>query len=321
MLTVLSITSPIFLIVAIGFVAVRAGLFSKADIAVMGKFVLNFALPALLFTAVSERSLSEVANIGYLLAYGLGSVIVMIIAIALAMSVGRQPLAAATMRGMGSSMANSAFIGYPLLLQFLGPVAGLATAMSMLVENIILFPLVFLLAEAGIGMRGDSRGENTVVAKAVFGRVVKNPLLIAIALGAGFSIAGASLPDFASRSIHMLANASAAVALFVIGGTLVGLSIKGIRSQLIYVTVAKLVVHPIVVFLLLLVLPPLDRDLAIAVVAISSAPIVSIYPIIGQKYGEEGFCAAALLSTTVASFFTISLVLWAIESGLLWFPG
>lgn len=38
--------------------------------------------------------------------------------------------------------------------------------------------------------------------------------------------------------------------------------------------------------------------------------MMSIYPILAQKYGQEGLCAAALVATTVTSFFTISGFLW-----------
>jgi malonate transporter len=36
-----------------------------------------------------------------------------------------------------------------------------------------------------------------------------------------------------------------------------------------------------------------------------------------QRHGLAGFCASALLVTTVASFFTISLILW----GMSFVPG
>ena len=44
MLQILAITSPIYFIIALGFVATRFGLFVRADMRVFGKFVLNLAL-------------------------------------------------------------------------------------------------------------------------------------------------------------------------------------------------------------------------------------------------------------------------------------
>jgi malonate transporter len=39
-----------------------------------------------------------------------------------------------------------------------------------------------------------------------------------------------------------------------------------------------------------------------------------LYPVLAQKYHHEGFCAAALLVTTVLSFVSISALLWAMHA-------
>ncbi|MDZ7938510.1 MAG: AEC family transporter [Rhodoferax sp.] len=77
MLDILAITCPIYLCILASYLATRWAVFSKADIRVLGKFVLNFALPALLFSAVSQRPLREIMHMDYLLAYGLGSGLVL----------------------------------------------------------------------------------------------------------------------------------------------------------------------------------------------------------------------------------------------------
>ena len=73
---ILSITSPIYAIILIGYVLTRAGLFAKTDMHVFGKFVFTLALPALLFRAVALRPISEVFNPTYLLAYLVGSLLI-----------------------------------------------------------------------------------------------------------------------------------------------------------------------------------------------------------------------------------------------------
>ena len=51
---VLSVTGPIYLLIAAGFAATRWGLFDRADMRVLGKYAINLALPALLFNALSH---------------------------------------------------------------------------------------------------------------------------------------------------------------------------------------------------------------------------------------------------------------------------
>ena len=76
MLDILGITVPIYLTIALGYVCTRMGLFAKSDMQVFGRFTLQLALPALLFNALSQRSVAEILNLNYLLAYAMGSLMV-----------------------------------------------------------------------------------------------------------------------------------------------------------------------------------------------------------------------------------------------------
>ena len=44
-------------------------------------------------------------------------------------------------------------------------------------------------------------------------------------------------------------------------------------------------------------------------------PMLSIYPLLSQKFGQEGVSAAALVAATTASFFTVSGLLWMLGGG------
>jgi len=60
--------------------------------------------------------------------------------------------------------------------------------------------------------------------------------------------------------------------------------------------------------------PPDDHTLRAAAVVFAATPMLSIYPILAQKYGFDEMCAAALLPATVMSFLTISMALWVLGS-------
>ena len=75
MLNILSITGPIYLLILIGYVATRSGFFARSDMQVIGRYVINLAIPALLFKVSSERALGEIFNPSYLLAYLAGSLV------------------------------------------------------------------------------------------------------------------------------------------------------------------------------------------------------------------------------------------------------
>ncbi len=314
MLNILSITTPIYILIAVGFLAVRWGVFTKEDSTRLGKFVLNFALPALLFKTLSQRPFAEVFDLGYLAAYGVGSLLVFFAAYFFARvhRKGENPFHA--LFGMGMAFSNTAFIGYPILSQWLGPKAAVALALCMLIENLLLLPLMLVLAERG----QDTGVQRWRVALRSLRNLTKNPLIIAIAVGFGFSFVGMRLPEPVSRPIELLAAASVPVALFVIGGSLVGLKIRGMMRDVVVVAAGKLLLHPLVVGLMLWWLPPIDPVYRAAALGFACMPMLSIYPILAQKYQLEGFCAAAVLITTWLSFFTISIIFWLMGDLLRW---
>ena len=69
---------------------------------------------------------------------------------------------------------------------------------------------------------------------------------------------------------------------------------------------------------MLWLLAPVDEHLRMAALIFASLPMLSIYPILAQRYHHEGFCAAALLVATLLSFLTVTGVLWVMTSLLGW---
>lgn len=315
MLEILSITGPIYLCIAIGYLAARSGLFSKADMRVLGRFVFNIALPALLFNAVYQRKVAEILNPTYLAAYGAGSVAMIALGYGLSRRLGRSGAAAGAMAAMGVSCSNSAYIGYPTLLLVLPGVAGVSVALNMMVENLLVLPIILVLADRESHAHLSWVG----VARASAERLARNPLVVAMALGLIVSLAGWRLPDVASRTLTLFASASGAVSLFVVGGVLREASLRGMAGKVAPLAVGKLLIHPMAVFGAVILatrlgLPVLDPKLTIAAVVMAAMPMPGVYTIIAQRYGQEERSAAAMLLATAASFFTISGLLWLLKT-------
>ncbi|HEY8356013.1 MAG TPA: AEC family transporter [Ramlibacter sp.] len=316
---VLAVTGPIYLVVLLGWLATRGGLFARADMRVFGKYVINISLPALLFNALSQRSVAEVLNPVFIAAYAGGSLLAMALGIAWARRAGK-PLSAAAIVGMGMSCPNSGFIGFPLVAQLFGPAnAGVALALAMVVENFLLLPLALALADSDVGERGagQGRGERLRLALAQSARsVARNPMIWGIAVGFLFSLLGWRLPEPMARTVNLVAAACASLSLFVIGGSLVGIQLHGLRRDVAVIATGKLLLHPLAVLLFVVLLPPMARELQVALVVMAAVPMLAIYPVLAQKHGHDTMAAAAQLGTTVASFFTLTAVLWVVQRGL-----
>ena len=310
MLDILAITGPIYLAIALGYAATRWGVFERADMRVFGKFTLYLALPALLFNALSQRSVAEILNGQYLLAYALSTLVVMGAALVWTRKVQQRSLSYSSMMVMGMTCPNSGFVGFPIILLTLGPVAGVALALNMVVENLLLIPLLLAVADSDGGAPGQWR---QALQQTLFG-LLKNPLIIGIVAGFLFSWSGVQIPTPVSRTITLFAQASGALSLFVIGGSLVGLQVHGLKGPVALIALGKLIVHPLAMLITLWwVVPVDDPALRMAALITAALPMLGIYTILSQRHGHEATSAAALLVTTVCSFFTLSGLLWVLQ--------
>ncbi|CAN5354495.1 AEC family transporter [soil metagenome] len=320
MFNILAITGPIYLTIVLGFAATRMGLFSKADMHVLGKFVINLALPALLFNALAQRPIGEVLNGPYMLVYAVGSLVTLSLGWLWARRVARQDGATSAYYAMGMSCSNSGFVGYPIALLTLGPVAGVLLGLNMIVENLLLIPLLLALAERGEGRSGAWH----LALRQSLMNLLRNPMVLGLLAGLMVSLMGWKLPSPVGRTVTLFSQASGALSLFVIGGTLVGLQVQGImRNQVAQIAVGKLLLHPLAVVAVLMLLEagglmPMEPQLRMGLVLTAACPMLGIYPILAQKHGRDGLAAAALLGATVASFVSISLVLWVFRQLLGW---
>jgi hypothetical protein len=307
---ILAITGPIYMAIALGYATTRGGLFARVDMRVFSQFVIKLALPAMLFNALSQRQIAEILNASYVLAYLAGTLAL----VGLALLWGKRTGKSATdsvITVMGMTCSNSSFVGYPILLLTVAPVAGVALALNTLVENLLVIPLLLALAERS---RGEA-GHWTVVVGQSLKRLAVNPVIIALVAGLLVSLMRWQLPEPVLRAVNLFAVSSAGLSLFVIGGTLVGLPLGGMGQQIMPIVLGKLVLHPLAVFAAVMALPlvgfpALEPSLRLAAVLLAAMPMMSIYPILAQSYGKENLGAAALLATTVVSFFSLSGLIW-----------
>lgn len=308
MTDVLSITAPIFIIIGFGYLAVKSSLMPHEAMPLLGRFVLYFTLPALIFGTLSKMRVNEVIQSDFLAIYAIGSVSALLGGIVLNRLIFKVSLSEASVRGMGMSASNSAFIGYPVLLQVFGSAPTQPFTMALMVENILILPLALILIE--YGSRDTASGESMLrVWQRIFGRILRSPLIVAITAGLVWASLQLPTPAALDRSLEMLAMASVGTALFVIGGSLVGTRVNDSLGSISLVAAGKLLLHPLLLLLLVMIWRDFDPQLEQAVILAAAMPMLSVFPIIGGHYGYGRQCAGMLLVTTALSFITLTLIL------------
>ena len=309
MLNVIAISGPIFFIIFLGFVAVKAQLLRSEHARGLGAFVIHFALPALLFKALAHRPAAQLLELSLVTRYGAGSVMVFIL-ITLVMLRRHSPQKA-TALAVGTSLSNSAFMGFPIAEELFGADAAGMLAVYVFVENLILVPLLLVIAE----LDSKQGGHWLRLFYDIPSRLFKNPLVLAMTAGVIFSTHHIPLLGAPARTINLLSEASAPTALFYIGCSLAGLKLKGLSYDIGLITFSKLILHPVSVLLAFVLFPIHDAEATKAAILNAAMPMATIYPLLGQRYGQESLASAILVVTTVLSFISISTLLWFLTSG------
>ncbi|MDK3016903.1 AEC family transporter [Pseudodonghicola flavimaris] len=307
---IISITAPIYAAVLIGYLVVRLGWFRPEDMRMMGQYVLNLALPALLFTALATRPLSAVLRTDYLLVMLAGGLATM------ALSFGWFSLTAPdklrrALAVLGSACPNSGFIGYPVMLLLFPDLAGVILALNVLIENVVVIPIGLVLMDLASGQAGLS--PLRLLAR-VLRTLLRRPMVIGMIAGLAVSALGWELPAPVLRLTGMFGTSAAALSLVVIGGSLVGLPMKGNKLLAGQIATVKLLLHPAMVALAAALLPALglaalSPDMYAAAVLSAAIPMFSIYPILAQERGLGGAAAIALLLATSGAFVTLNILL------------
>lgn len=314
MTDVFSATVPIFLIVGIGYVVTSIGMLKRADMTVLSTYVVKVALPALVFVSVAGRSLGEILNPTWLLTYAIAALAMM----GLGRLYGRArglPLTRQATLSFAMSGTNNGFVGLPMFLILLPNVAGLAAGMAMLVDNTIIIPIALAMFEAITGVGGSLASQLRVIVR----RVITHPMVIAITLALLLGALELELTAVLDRTVQLVANSSSAVALFSIGGMLVGLRVRGQLADLLTAVGGKLLIMPLlgvglVTALPMLGLPPLSPDLRAAAILTTALPSMTVMAAVAEQHGEGELGAATMMLSTVVSFITLTAWMLALQA-------
>ena len=317
MLDVLNLALPYFGVVFIGFACGKLRQLPDTGLAWMNFFLLYVSLPALLFGIMSRTPFSELNNPPFLIATTLATMMAFTLALLVGRVVGQLSLREATMAGLAGGYGNIGYMGPGLALAVLGGKAAAPTALIFCCDSIFLFSIVPLLIE----LTDRDHPSLLHALRVVIRQIVLNPLIVSTCAGALAAAIQLRLPAAIDRTLQFLQNSAAPTALFVLGVTVALRSFKRVPWEAPAVVAVKLLVHPLLVFGLMLLFGPFAQPwAATAVLMASLPPALNVFVIARQNDTWIEPASVAVLIGTFASVVTLTSVMWFIQSGRLVFP-
>ncbi|PWJ22535.1 AEC family transporter [Jannaschia seohaensis] len=302
MLDVLAVTVPVFLIIGAGYLAVWRGVFTQGQVDGLMVFTQRFAIPCLLFLAVSGLNLAEGFEWRLLTAYYSGSIVCFIAGILGTLFWLKRGPEDAVAVGFAAMFANTVLLGLPIAERAFGPESLTPNyAIIALHAAFCYFVGVATMETVRAGGSGFVGGARTVARS-----LATNPLMLGVALGLAVNLAGLSLPGPADEAVRLIASAALPAALFGLGGVLVQYRPEGDARGIALCCAIALLLHPAWAWGAGRLLGLEEGAFRAAVLTAAMAPGVNSYLFAAMHGRAVRITASSVLIGTAASVVTVS---------------
>jgi len=311
---VITLALPFFGLILLGFVAGKIRNFPEAGLSWMNFFVVYLALPALFFRLLSETPFEQLANVSFVAATTFTTYIVFAISFCIGVVATRGNIGESTILGIAGAYSNVGYMGPGLTLAVLGEQATVPTALILAFDN----ALMFILAPLLMALAGSDDDNFLETLKQIGIRIFTHPFILATIAGVTAAAFEFQPPVAVNTMLLYLSNAAAPCALFAMGVNIALRPLGRIPLELPLVLSIKLVLHPILVFLLLSWLGGFDPNWVATAVLMSCLPPATNVFVIAQQYGTYVQRASSfVLIGTAVSIVSVTGFIWALTSGFL----
>ncbi|MFB2551606.1 AEC family transporter [Ensifer soli] len=314
MAQMMGLVLPFFGLILLGVAAARITRQPAEALGWLNTFVIYVALPALFFKLVSKTPVDQLKRFDFIVTAVATTYVVFTAVFLIAFLVRRSGVAESTVQGLAGAYGNIGFMGPGLALLAFGEKAAVPLALIFCFENAV----HFTVAPAMMAFAGGDRRPPLALARDVGRKVLLHPFNLSTLVGVAAALAGWQPPLAMMRLVDSLAQAAAPCALFAMGVTLALRPLKRVPVEIGVIVPAKLVVHPLLMYLALGAAGSFDPVWVHTAVLLAALPTATNVFVIAQQYHVwQERASASVLITTVLSVATVTGFLYLVTSGLL----
>lgn len=296
----LDVILPVFIVLGFGYISVWKGYFSEALVDALMKFTQGFALPCLLFLAISKLDLGQYFHFPLLFSYYAGAMICFAVGLLGARFIFAREWEDSVAIGFVGLFSNSVLLGLPITERAYGS-AALDANFAIIALNAPFCYTTGIIAMEVVRNRG---GSLAALPRKVFTAVFKNALIIALAAGFFVNLTGLTLPVVMTDALTMISRAALPAALFGLGGVLYRYRPDGDMRTIMFAVAISLILHPAITFGLGKWFDLSTPELRSAVLTGAMAPGVNAY-LFADMYGRaKRVAASAVLIATGLTILT-----------------
>lgn len=294
-----------YTLIAVGFLSYRIRLFHEEELAALSRLTVRVFLPIMVFTTILNTV--QRAMLPQLPPFLFSLTLAFFIMLGIGWCSGRLLRLKSPTLGVHTAavgLSNDGFIGYPLWLAVFPDRSGLAIMCAcilyVLAQWTVSYPLTI------------PRGSGVTF----HWKKMITPPLIATFAGTILVLCGAcSIEGVVWDTLTAIGGCTKYVGMLYIGGVLAQKGLRRLfsRPALFLMAPIKMIAGPLVVYLLLGLLPFLDRTQLLMIVMMSAVPAPMIVCIqAAMNHSDEEYAVGSMVLTTLVCLGTIPLVMYLV---------
>lgn len=299
-------TLPIFLLIILGKVLKTTKIINDEFTKTADRYVFRIALPALLFSDLTENNVGSAFDGKYVLF----CFSVTIFSIAVLWGLTEKFMKNEEQKGafiQGSYRSSAAILGLAFINNMYDSV-GMAPLMI-----IGCVPLYNIFAVIILTLKGDNGGKKPNM-KETFINVMKNPILLSILIALPFALLNLHFPSFVNKAIGSVANTATPLALISIGASFEGKKALKKMKPTLLASFIKLILLAGLFLPLAVFFGYRNQELMALLVMLGSPTTVSSY-IMAKNTGNDGILTSSIIVlTTLLSSLTLTLWIFVLKS-------
>ena len=314
MLAVIQLVLPLFAIILLGFVAGKLARLPIEGLAWMNFYIIYAALPALFYQLLSTTPVSQFAQVGFIV-ISMGSTFTIFLLVYLIAKWRKKNQSEATIQGLAAAYGNVGYMGVPRGLAAFGPAAAVPVALIFCFEN----AMHFIVAPLFMALDNGNQQTKLALIRHILVKIFTHPFIVATLAGVLASVFSFQMPEFANKTLDLLSQTAGPCALFAMGISAALRPLKRIPTELGYIIPMKLILHPVLMYgLLVWLVPDLDPVWLYSAVLLATLPTATNVFVLAEQYGvwQERASSTIVISTLLAMV-TVTAFLYLVRSGWL----
>ncbi len=301
-----NIVAPVFLIIAVGYLARKLKIINEAFVDVTSRFVFQISLPVFVFLEISKLDLTQAFDAEQIIFVSSGTILsYILIWIGTIPFIKNPPDKSAFIQG--AFRGNYAIVGLAIISNLLSAEAlGKATLVLA-----FLLPIYNILAVIVLTV---PKHQGKVKIRTITLEILLNPLILAFLIALPISFFNLTLPVIIKSTGDYFADLALPLALVGIGGSLNIENLKRASSLAFTASLIKIIILPLLLTIAAYFCGYRDDDLGILFIVFGCPTAIASFVMADAMGANSKLAGNIIMLTTLGSVFTISAGILILKS-------